>query len=133
MARRLHGDGDAVRQGVRELVGAEAARRACGEQQPDQVAQALLTFAGLASAGLTSQAEGSKRRSGLAAQLGSATPWRTAVISARIATAISGGVFDPMYSPTGPRRRAISCSDKSNSRRRTRRASLFFFEPMAPT
>ena len=44
----------------------------------------------------TSQAEASKRGFGFAAQVGSDTPWRTAVISARIATAISGGVFEPM-------------------------------------
>ena len=56
----------------------------------------------------TSHAEGSKRCAGFAAQEGSFTPWRTAVISARIATAISGGVLEPMYRPTGPRRRAIS-------------------------
>ena len=82
---------------------------------------------------LTSHAEGSKRRSGFAAQDGSFTPWRTAVISARIATAISGGVLEPMYRPTGPRRRAISSAETSNSFSRSRRASLFFFEPMAPT
>src|SRR6267143_4167037 len=87
MARRLHGDGYAVRQRVLQLVGTEALRRSRGEQEPDDVLQVAV---------LTSQAEGSKRRSGLAAQLGSLTPWRTAVISARIATAISGGVFEPM-------------------------------------
>ena len=70
---------------------------------------------------------------GSASRFGSDTPWRTAVISARIATAISGGVLEPMYRPTGPRRRAISPSETSNSFRRRRRASLFFFEPMAPT
>src|SRR5688572_1175563 len=122
MTRRLHGDGNAVRQLVAQLVGAEAARRPCGEQQADDLQVCF-----------TSHAEGSKRRSGLAAQLGSFTPWRTAVISARIATASSGGVFEPMYSPTGPRRRAISSAERSNSRSRSRRASLFFFEPMAPT
>src|SRR5918994_2619067 len=105
-----------------ELVGAEAGRRACREEQAYD-----------AQLCLTSQAEGSKRGSGFAAQLGSFTPWRTAVISARIATAISGGVLEPMYRPTGPRSRAISSSETSNSRRRSRRASLFFFEPMAPT
>src|SRR5687768_12191461 len=111
-----------MRQQVLELVGAEARRRAGCKQQPDDVQGVL-----------TSHAEGSKRRSGFAAQLGSATPWRTAVISATIATAISGGVFEPMYRPTGPRRRAISSAERSNSRSRSRRASLFFFEPMAPT
>src|SRR5258707_670091 len=109
-----------------QLVGAEAARRSGGEQEPDDLQT------GLAVAG-TSQAEGSKRRSGFAAHEGSLTPWRTAVISARIATAISGGVFEPMYRPTGPRRRAISSAETSNSFSRSRRASLFFFEPMAPT
>src|SRR5579859_7147611 len=126
--RGLQGNRHTVGQRMRELVGAEPARRAGGEQQPDYAAQEALT-----SEALTSQAEGSKRRAGFAAQLGSLTPWRTAVISARIATAISGGVFEPMYSPTGPRSRAISPSERSNSRRRTRRASLFFLEPMAPT
>src|SRR5207302_10965337 len=87
MARRLHDDGYAVRQRVLQLVGTEALRGSRGKQEPDDVLQVVV---------LTSQAEGSKRRSGLAAQLGSITPWRTAVISARIATAISGGVFEPM-------------------------------------
>ena len=65
---------------------------------------------------------------------GSVTPWRTAVISARIATAISGGVFEPMYRPTGPlqardlalrqveflqpQRAARRCSSSSRWRRR---------------
>src|SRR5512132_4399714 len=111
-----------MRQAMAQLVGAEARRRPGGEQQPDHV-----------QACFTSQADASKRGWGLAAHEGSLTPWRTAVISARIATAISGGVFEPMYRPTGPRRRAISPSERSNSRSRTRRASLFFFEPMAPT
>src|SRR5262245_40066399 len=122
MPRGLHRDGDAVGQLVAQLVGAEASRRACCQQQANDFQVCF-----------TSQAEGSKRRSGFAAQLGSLTPWRTAVISARIATAISGGVFEPMYSPTGPRRRAISSADRSNSSSRLRRASLFFFEPIAPT
>src|SRR5687768_5290205 len=110
-----------MRQRVAQLVRAEARRRARGQQQADDIQV------------LTSQADASKRRSAFAAQLGSLTPWRTAVISARIATAISGGVFEPMYRPTGPRRRAISSLDRSNSSSRSRRASLFFFEPMAPT
>src|SRR5207248_8495461 len=122
MPRGLHGDWHAVRQRMAQLVGAEARGGACREQQADDVQVCL-----------TSQAEGSKRRSGLAAQVGSLTPWRTAVISARIAMAISGGVLEPMYRPTGPRSRAISSADTSNSFRRSRRASLFFFEPMAPT
>src|SRR6185436_1287150 len=122
MARGLHGDRNAVRQLMAQLVGTEAGRGACREQQADDVQVCL-----------TSHAEGSKRRSGFAAQDGSFTPWRTAVISARIATAISGGVFEPMYRPTGPRRRAISSAETSNSFSRSRRASLFFFEPMAPT
>src|SRR6185436_16329738 len=92
VTRGLHRDGNAVRQLVAQLVGAEAARRPRGEQQADDFQVCF-----------TSQADGSKRRSGFAAQLGSCTPWRTAVISARIATAISGGVFEPMYRPTGPR------------------------------
>src|SRR5437763_1066450 len=75
------------RQPMAQLVGAEARGGACREQQAYDV-QAVGC--------LTSQAEGSKRRSGFAAQVGSLTPWRTAVISARIATAISGGVFEPM-------------------------------------
>src|SRR4029077_10938217 len=79
MARRLHGDGYAVRQRVLQLVRTEALRRSRGEQEPDDVLQVVV---------LTSQAEGAKRRSGLAAQVGSLTPWRTAVISARTATAI---------------------------------------------
>src|SRR5262249_49239155 len=117
VTRRLDRDGDAVRQQVKQLVRAEAARRAGGEQdRPDL--QVLLT----------SQAEGSKRGAGLAAQEGSPTPWRTAVISATIATAISGGVFEPRYRPTGPCRRAISLAASSNSSRRLRRASLFFLE-----
>src|SRR5438876_306127 len=85
--RRLNRDGYAVRQRVLQLVGTEALRGSRGKQEPDDVLQVVV---------LTSQAEGSKRRSGLAAQVGSLTPWRTAVISARIATAISGGVFEPM-------------------------------------
>src|SRR4051794_39866513 len=97
---------------VAQLVGAEARRRARREQQPDDVFQEVLT----------SQAEGSKRAAGLAAQEGSLTPWRTAVISARMATAISGGVLEPIYRPTGPRRRAISSAETSNSFRRSRRA-----------
>src|SRR5690242_21441682 len=105
-----------------QLVGAEAGRRACREQQADDVQVCL-----------TSHAEASKRCFGFAAQEGSDTPWRTAVISARIATAISGGVFEPMYRPTGPRSRAISSAETSKPLRRSRRASLFFFEPMAPT
>ena len=60
VARRLHRDRDAVRQRMLQLVGAEAGRRACREQQADDVQVCL-----------TSQAEGSKRRSGFAAQLGS--------------------------------------------------------------
>ncbi len=86
VARGLHRDGHAVRQAMAELVGPEARRGPRGEQEPDDVQVAVLT----------SQADGSKRRSGLAAQEGSLTPWRTAVISARIATAISGGVLEPM-------------------------------------
>src|SRR5919109_4659361 len=125
MARGLHGDRHAVRQRMTQLVGAEARGGACREQQADDVQVGCLAG--------TSQDEGSKRRSGFAAQVGSGTPWRTAVISAMIATAISGGVFEPMYRPTGPRRRAISSADTSNSFSRSRRASLFFFEPMAPT
>src|SRR5437588_129253 len=85
MSRGLHGDWHAVRQRMAQLVGAEARGGACREQQADDVQVCL-----------TSQAEGSKRRSGLAAQVGSLTPWRTAVISARIAMAISGGVLEPM-------------------------------------
>src|SRR5438270_402540 len=85
MPRGLHGDWHAVRQRMAQLVGAEARSGACREQQADDVQVCL-----------TSQAEGSKRRSGLAAQVGSLTPWRTAVISARIAMAISGGVLEPM-------------------------------------
>src|SRR4051812_278734 len=128
VAGGLHRKGDPVGQRIGELVGAEPPRRARGEQPSDNIAQEVLT-----SGVLTSHAEASKRRAGLAAQLGSLTPWRTAVISARMATAISGGVFEPMYRPTGPRSRAISSSETSNSRSRTRRASLFFFEPIAPT
>src|SRR6185295_10989079 len=124
VTRRLHGDRHAVLQRMEQLVRAEALRRPRGEQQPDDVH---------AFCGSVSQADGSNRLFSFAAQLGSVTPWRTAVISAMIATAISGGVFEPMYSPTGPRSRAISCSDRSNSRSRKRRASLFFFEPIAPT
>jgi len=86
VARGLHGDRHAVRQAVGELVGAEARRGPRCEQEPDDVQVGVLT----------SQADGSKRRSGFAAQEGSLTPWRTAVISARIATAISGGVLEPM-------------------------------------
>jgi hypothetical protein len=48
-----------------------------------------------------------------------------AVISASIATAISGGVLLPIFNPTGPCRRAISSCERSNSARRLRRASLF--------
>src|SRR3954469_17224761 len=128
MAGGLHRDGYPVGQRMGELVRAEPARRARGEQHSDNIAQDVLT-----SGVLTSHAEASKRRAGLAAQLGSLTPWRTPVISARMATAISGGVLEPMYRPTGPRSRAISSSETSNSRSRTRRASLFFLEPMAPT
>src|SRR3990172_468944 len=124
MARSLNGDRHVVRQRVQQLVGTEAGRRTRRQQNGDDV-QAFW--------GVTSHAEGSKRGAGFAAQLGSVTPWRTAVISARIATAISGGVLEPMYRPTGPRSRAISPSESSNSFRRLRRASLFFFEPMAPT
>ena len=126
--------GNAVRQLVAQLVGAEAAGRARRQQQADDV---QVCFEGTGEAfspvPVVSQAEGSKRRSGFAAQDGSFTPWRTAVISARIATAISGGVLEPMYRPTGPRRRAISSAETSNSFSRSRRASLFFFEPIAPT
>src|SRR6185503_1641703 len=129
MPRRLHRDRHLVRQGMQEFVGAESRRRTRSQQDGNDVQ----VWRDLTSAGATSHAEGSKRAAGFAAQLGSLTPWRTAVISARIATAISGGVLEPMYRPTGPRRRAISPSDNSNSLRRTRRASLFFFEPMAPT
>ena len=85
MAQGLHRDRHAVRQRVAQLVGAEARSGACREQQANDI-----------QACLTSQAEGSKRGLGFAAQEGSETPWRTAVISARIATAISGGVFEPM-------------------------------------
>ena len=49
---------------------------------------------------------------------GGVTPWRTAVISARIATAISGGVLAPIFRPTGPCSRAISSSDRSKPARR---------------
>src|ERR1700741_3206853 len=122
MPRGLHGDRHAVRKRMAQLVGTEARHGACREQQAED-----------SQACLTSQAEASKRRSGFAAQEGSFTPWRTAVISARIATAISGGVLEPMYNPTGPRRRAISSAETSNSLSRSRRASLFFLEPIAPT
>lgn len=85
MARRLHGNRDAVGQRVTQLVGAEARSGSRREEQPDDIQVCF-----------TSQADGSKRRSGFAAHDGSFTPWRTAVISARIATAISGGVFEPI-------------------------------------
>src|SRR6185295_1887809 len=103
-------DGHAMRQVVLQLVGAEPACGARREQQADDLQGVF-----------TSHADGSKRRSGFAAHDGSLTPWRTAVISARIATAISGGVFEPMYRPTGPRRRAISPAETSNSLSRSRR------------
>ena len=54
----------------------------------------------------------------------SRTPRRTAVISATIASAISGGVRPPMLSPTGPWSFASSSGPTSNSRRRWRRTSL---------
>src|SRR5260221_3288116 len=123
VARGLDCDRNAMGQRVAQLVRAETRSGACCEQQADDVQACCFT----------SQAEGSKRGFGFAAQEGSETPWRTAVISARIATAISGGVFEPMYRPTGPRRRAISSAETSNSLSRSRRASLFFFEPIAPT
>jgi hypothetical protein len=63
----------------------------------------------------------------------SVMPRRTAVISASIDTAISGGVRLPIGNPTGPCSRAISSSDRSNCFSRCRRASLFFYEPIAPT
>src|SRR6185503_10061464 len=85
IAQRLHRDRHAVRQRMAQLVGAEARSGAGREQQADDVQVCF-----------TSHAEGSKRLCGLAAQLGSETPWRTAVISARMATAISGGVLEPM-------------------------------------
>src|SRR3954471_10047016 len=123
VTRGLQRDRHAVRQAMRQLIGAEASRGPRCEQESDDVQPGVLT----------SQAEGSKRRSGLAAHDGSLTPWRTAVISARIANAISGGVFEPIYRPTGPRRRAISSAERSNSFSLSRRASLFFLEPIAPT
>ena len=83
MARGLHGDGHAVRQRVAQLVRAEASGGARREQEPDDL-QVCLDFAGRRRR---------SARSGFAAQHGSFTPWRTAVISARIATAISGGVL----------------------------------------
>src|SRR5689334_6794137 len=81
--RGLHRDGDAVRQAVQELVGAEAPGRAGREQQPGDGLQEVLASGARAG---TSHAEGSKRCAGFAAHEGSLTPWRTAVISARMAT-----------------------------------------------
>ena len=56
MTGGLHGDRDAVRQAVLQLVGAKAAARPGCEQQPDDLQGVF-----------TSHAEGSKRFSGFAA------------------------------------------------------------------
>ena len=53
--------------------------------------------------------------------------------AARIDTAISLGVFAPMSSPTGPRRRSTSSCVTSNSSSLSRRLSLLRFDPSAPT
>ena len=135
MARRLHGDRP------RRAAGrAAACRSRSGSPSPPRAGgRRCSSFEGGAE-GLTSQADGSKRAAGFAAQLGSLTPWRTAVISARIATAISGGVFEPMYRPDRPAqardlglgqvellqalRGARRCSSSSRWRRRRTRRDL---------
>ena len=87
VASRCDGDRLPVGERMEEFVGAETGGRTRREEDPDD-AQAF--------SGATSQADGSKRLFSFAAHEGSGTPWRTAVISPRIATAISGGVFEPM-------------------------------------
>jgi hypothetical protein len=57
----------------------------------------------------------------------------TAVISARIDTAISGGVRAPFFRPTGPCMAASCASLTPNSSRRSRRLAWLRCEPMAPT
>jgi len=67
------------------------------------------------------------------AAFSSITPLRVAMRSARMATAISGGVREPIERPTGPRSLATSRGERSNSPRRLRRSALVCFEPTAPT
>ena len=57
----------------------------------------------------------------------------TAVISAIIDTAISGGVWLPMASPTGACRRDKACGEMPNSNSLSRRFLLLSLEPKAPT
>jgi len=63
----------------------------------------------------------------------STMPLREATRSARIASAISGGVREPIARPTGPRSRAISCAVRSKSASRLRRSALVRELPTAPT
>jgi hypothetical protein len=61
-------------------------------------------------------------------------PFLTAVISARIDTAISGGVLLPIGRPTGPCSLSPSVCDKSKCCiSRLRRRWLLMFDPSAPT
>ena len=105
-------------QRMQQLVRAEAAARSGGDQDARRFCHVVRGLPALPAT----------------FTIGTATQFFTAVISARIATAISGGVRLPMGKPTGPCRRAASSAEMSKyCCRRTRRLSLFTFEPSAPT
>ena len=59
-------------------------------------------------------------------------PYRSATISARMASAVSAGARPPRSRPTGPRSRARSASLTPASSRRARRSPWVFFEPDGP-
>src|SRR5688572_26089163 len=60
-------------------------------------------------------------------------PYLTAVISARIASAVSAGWRPPRSKPMGPWSRSSWASVIPDSRSRSRRAAWVFLEPIAPT
>ena len=108
-----------VGKAVHQLVAAEAAPRTGGEQDADDL-------------GAHARTRGSAAAAAVAGRV--ATPLRTAVISARIASAISGGVRLPIGRPTGPCRRSTCAGVRSKyCSRRSRRCWLFTVEPSAPT
>ncbi len=60
-------------------------------------------------------------------------PYLTAITSAKIDTAIFGGVRAPMNKPTGPSSRSTCSWVTSNSSRRSLRFWVFTLLPNAPT
>src|SRR5205085_2643431 len=120
-ARRVRYDD---RDGMRRIGGRlrERGTRACGEDGDDADRETRIhrvSYARLSAA--------------LRSSFSRTMPLREAMRSARIATAISGGVREPIVSPTGPRSRAICEGRRSKSASRLRRSALVRAEPTAPT